>query len=336
MKPLLFLVFVTSFLVLLSPVHSIPPRASSHQRASLKPSFTRPSSSSDNKLLPIPPHVTPAFNTSSWFGAAYTPSPAGNQLWWYEYSRYEPIIRRELTAVSSVYGFTALRTFIHNMVYDAAPEQFLANIERYLTLCASLGLKPGFVFFDDCWNADGATIPDSLRAGQRPPQRLLDDLSPQHGAAHKHLDRFKSYVVDVVTRFKDDERVLYWEVFNEPNSTPFTQALRNAAYGWAMDVKPVQPVISCWGDNNNTQIVDEHRSVPTSPTPSILPHSLPACYPSTPLPTPSLTFCLPHSPSLPAKIRPGLQGMDERRVRQPCEGRCRHRGRQPLVPGLRH
>ncbi len=73
------------------------------------------------------------------------------------------------------------------------------------------------------------------------------------------VDRFQSYVTDIITRFKNDPRVLYWEIFNEPNSTPFTSALRNAAFGWAMAIKPIQPVISCWGDNNNTQIVDEHR-----------------------------------------------------------------------------
>ena len=71
-------------------------------------------------------------------------------------------MRKELTAVARIYGFTALRTFIHNMVYDAAPVQFLANIDRYLTLCHSLGIKPGFVFFDD-WSDRTHTHARTLR-----------------------------------------------------------------------------------------------------------------------------------------------------------------------------
>ena len=228
------------------------------RRPVLKPSFHRslsPSSSFDPSS--IDPTVTPAFNTSSWFGAGYTPSPAGNQLWWYEYARYEPIVKRELTAVAQVYGFTALRTFIHNMVYDAAPEQFMADIERYLTLCASLGIKPGFVFFDDCWDSAGATIPDSC-VPVKGRHNGCWKTCPQ-AAQRTSVDRFKGYVTDIVTRFRNDSRVLYWEIFNEPNNSNYSQTLRNAAFQWASAAKPTQPILSCWGDNNNTQIVDEHR-----------------------------------------------------------------------------
>ena len=153
-----------------SPVFSLSPSSlftTPSNSRNIKPSFLRPPSTSTT-LQPIDLTATPAFNTSSWFGAAYTPSPAGNQLWWYEYSRYEPIVKRELSAVARIYGFTALRTFIHNMVYDAAPTQFLDNIERYLTLCHSLGIKPGFVFFDD-WSAHNTTITISHIA--HPPQQ---------------------------------------------------------------------------------------------------------------------------------------------------------------------
>ncbi len=154
----LLLVVAVVLSLVASPVLSLSstPSTPSNSRP-LKASFLRPRSTASS-LQPVDPTAVPAFNTSSWFGAAYTPSPAGNQLWWYEYSRYESIVKNELTAAARIYGFTALRTFIHNMVYDAAPTQFLDNIERYLTLCHSLGIKPGFVFFDD-WSATNTTLP---------------------------------------------------------------------------------------------------------------------------------------------------------------------------------
>ena len=107
------------------------------------------------------------------------------------------------------------------------------------------------------WANNGATIPDTcvpVKGRHNGCWKTCPQL-----AQRTSVDRFQSYVTDIITRFKNDPRVLYWEIFNEPNSTPFTGQLRNAAYGWAMAIKPIQPVISCWGDNPNTQIVDEHR-----------------------------------------------------------------------------
>ena len=247
-----FLLLLLLISVLFTSVLSIRPRAAP------KASFLRSPSSPSTPLPTFPfPSSPPAWNTSTWFGAAYTPSPAGNQLWWHEYEAYAHIVEKELRAVRSVYGFTALRTFIHNMVYDAAPATFIANIGRYLTLCHSLGIKPGFVFFDDCWNSAGATIPDSC-VPIKGRHNGCWMQSPQ-AVQRTNISRFQSYVTDIVSAFRDDDRVLYWEIYNEPNTSNFTQTLRNAAYGWATAVKPVSPVISCWGDNPNTQIVDEHR-----------------------------------------------------------------------------
>lgn len=134
-------------------------------RAPLKASFLRqPSSSSPATTvhwLPTDVSDPPAWDTSSFFGSAYTPSPAGNQLWWYEYDKYEPLVKAELQAASTLFGFTALRTFIHSMVHANDSKRFIVNIDRYLNVAHSLGMKAGIVFFDDCWSDEGATLPDS-------------------------------------------------------------------------------------------------------------------------------------------------------------------------------
>ena len=133
-------------------------------RVPLKASFLRKPTSSPSTTvhwLPTDASSPPAWNTSSWFGAAYTPAPAGNQLWWYEYEKYEPLVKAELQAASTIYGFTALRTFIHSMVHANDSKRFIANIDRYLTIANSLGIKAGVVLFDSCWSAEGATLPDS-------------------------------------------------------------------------------------------------------------------------------------------------------------------------------
>ena len=50
------------------------------------------------------------------------------------------------------------------------------------------------------------------------------------------------------------------QVFNEPNrASNFTLALRDAGFKWAKAALPTQPVLSCWDDNDDTELVDTHH-----------------------------------------------------------------------------
>ena len=68
----------------------------------------------------------------------------------------------------------------------------------------------------------------------------------------------KPYVAITIQRFKEDECVQWWEIFNEPKHDTYSLSLRNEAYKWAKAVGPLAPVMSCWDDSNNTDIVDHH------------------------------------------------------------------------------
>jgi len=82
------------------------------------------------------------------------------------------------------------------------------------------------------------------------------------------VEKFRPYVVDLVTKFKDDRRVIFWETFNEPSNNnfsrplpqgPFSWTLRRSAFQWAKDVQPRQPVIACWGENEATELNNHHQ-----------------------------------------------------------------------------
>ena len=219
-----------------------------------------------NKFTAVKPVSTPPsggitapngfVDTSDWYGIEYTPSPSGNQLWWYEYDKYEPLVKFELSNAVAQYGFTTLRVFLHNMLYDAAPKQLIASMHKFLTLCKSLGIRPGFTFFDDCWNHSGATIPDSC-VPVKGRHNGCWMASPQDNE-RQNFTRHEKYVTDIVTEFQNDDRVRFWEITNEP-STAYLIGLRNAAWNWISAIQPQQPVISCWDDNNNTMAVDHHE-----------------------------------------------------------------------------
>lgn len=70
------------------------------------------------------------------------------------------------------------------------------------------------------------------------------------------IDRYEPYVTDVVQRFGNDTRVAWIEDYNEPRApnADFVFALRDAAFTWASALQPTAPLISCWDDNNATEV----------------------------------------------------------------------------------
>ncbi|MCB1124943.1 MAG: DUF1080 domain-containing protein [Verrucomicrobiae bacterium] len=208
--------------------------------------------------LPREPHSAQLpYDTSKWVGANYTPAYAANQIqMWHEFK--PDIIERELAAAERHLGLTTLRVYLHNLVYDAEPMALLARIETFLQICDRHGVRPGFTFFDDCWNHTNITLQTEAPVDGRHNGRwaALQDVERQD----ENLPKFKAYVQDVIRAHREDPRVLWWETYNEPNlKDPFTVKLRELAYAWAKEVDPAQPVIACWDDHPRTDIVNAHN-----------------------------------------------------------------------------
>ena len=196
--------------------------------------------------------------TQRWVGSNYTPAYAVNavQLW----HDFRPeIIEKELAAAHRYFGLTSLRVYLHNIPHEAEKEALLARIDEFLTLCDRHGIRPGFVFFDDCWNHKGVELESKSPVKGRHNGRWAACPQDKH-RTDEHLPRLKAYVQDVVGAHRRDKRVLWWEIFNEPNRrSAYSTRLRKEAYAWAKELAPVQPVISCWNDNEATDIVDAHN-----------------------------------------------------------------------------
>ena len=204
------------------------------------------------------PHPHPP--TDGMVGANYTGAYAVNQVqFWHDFR--EAVVEREIAAARRYYGINTLRVYLHNINFDEEKDVFLANIETFLKICDKHGIKPGFCFFDDCHRhadiyLDKPTSPvkgyHNGRWAACPQDR---DRDPGN------LDKFKPYIQEVIRPFRQDNRVLWWEVFNEPGIKKgnYSERLREAAYRWAKEVGPVQPVIACWDDNEATDIVNAHN-----------------------------------------------------------------------------
>ncbi len=201
--------------------------------------------------------------TDGLVGANYTPAYAVNQVQFWHDFRAE-VVERELAAAHKYFGIKTLRVYLHNINFDEEKDVFFAYLEKFLTICEKHGIRPGFVFFDDCHREDGIfldrpTTPvkgfHNGRWAWCPQKRQRDP---------EDLEKFKPYVQEVIRAHRKDKRVLWWEIFNEPApGAQYSRRLSVAGYHWAKEVKPIQPVLNCyhnkgWTDTDVTDIVDAH------------------------------------------------------------------------------
>ena len=197
-------------------------------------------------------------------GSNYTPAYAVNQVQFWHDFRPE-VVEKELAAAREHFGISTLRVFLHNINFDQEKPLFLANLEQFLTICDQNGIRPGFVFFDDCHREEGIFLDKptepvmgwhNSRWAQCPQKR---DRDPDN------LEKFKPYIQEIIRAYRTDKRVLFWEIFNEPApGAEYSDRLKRAGYRWAKEVEPIQPVLNCekgargWADCADSDIVDAH------------------------------------------------------------------------------
>lgn len=191
-------------------------------------------------------------------GSNFLPSSAINQLEMWQAESFDPAtIDRELGWAEGL-GFTSMRVFLHDLLWTQEPDKFLDRIDQFLAIASRHKIRVMFVLFDSCWDPEPklgpqhAPTPGLHNSGwvQSPGKQVLTD--PSRGT---HLE---AYVKGVLARFKDDPRVLVWDIWNEPDNTngssygksepadkvERTLGLLKKAFGWARDVDPTQPLTS--------------------------------------------------------------------------------------------
>ncbi|GAB2590874.1 hypothetical protein GCM10027066_32740 [Dyella jejuensis] len=196
-------------------------------------------------------------------GSNYIPSDAINELEMWQAATFDPArIDQELGWAQGL-GMTTMRVFLHDMLWDQDKQGFKQRIDQFLAIAARHHIKPIFVLFDSCWDPDPALgpqhppIPGVHNSGwvQAPGTRILDDPS--------RYPQLEAYVKDIVGSFAHDDRVLAWDVWNEPDNEgggnyaaeePKDKFQRVAqllpqVFAWARSQHPVQPLTSgLWHD----------------------------------------------------------------------------------------
>ena len=191
-------------------------------------------------------------------GSNYTPATAINQLEMWQADTFDPKrIDLELGWAESI-GLNTMRVFLHDLPWQQDAQGFRARIATFLQIADRHHIKPLFVLFDSCWD------PDPRLGKQREPRPGVHNSGWVQSPGAKALQdsaqysRLEAYVKGVVGAFATDERVLGWDVWNEPDNTnqgsyeklepknkvALVMELLPKVFDWARDAHPSQPLTS--------------------------------------------------------------------------------------------
>ncbi len=199
------------------------------------------------------------YATQPWIvGSNYIPASAINELEMWKKDTFDPKrIDRELGWAEAI-GLNSMRVFLHDLPWQQDPAGFKSRIDTFLQIAAKHHIKPLFVLFDSCWDPQPhlgkqhAPRPGVHNSGwvQSPGAKALQDPT--------QYARLEAYVKGVVGAFANDERILGWDIWNEPdngnggsykdlepkNKNELVIALLPRAFTWARAAHPTQPLTS--------------------------------------------------------------------------------------------
>ena len=192
--------------------------------------------------------ATTWYSAQPWLrGANFQPSTAINQLEMFQAATFDPqTIDKELGWAEGL-GMNAMRVYLHHAAWTSDKVGFKKRLDDYLTISTKHGIKTILVFFEDCW------IDEYLPGKQPEPKVGIHNSGwvQDPGTAIRNnpdsLKMLEAYVKDVMTTHKDDNRVIMWDLYNEPGnrgSVDKSMDLLKAVFSWARAVNPSQPITS--------------------------------------------------------------------------------------------
>jgi hypothetical protein len=193
-------------------------------------------------------------------GSNFIPQSAINELEMWQEATFDPAeIDKELGWAEAM-GMNTMRVFLHDLLWQQDPAGFRHRLDQFLTIASRHHIRPLFVLFDSCWD------PQPHLGPQHPPipgvhnSGWVQTPGAQALADPAEYPRLKTYVQGVVGAFAHDERILAWDVWNEPGSdqtgnypktelkndqkTALVAALLPQAFAWAREKTPIQPLTS--------------------------------------------------------------------------------------------
>jgi hypothetical protein len=178
-------------------------------------------------------------------GCNFAPSNAINQLEMWQEDTFDPVTIDHELGMAEELGFNAMRVFLHHLVWKNDPDGFKKRIDEYLKISSRHKIATILVFFDDCWNP-------SPKIGKQPEPKLgihnsgwMQDPGQEASSDTTVFPELEKYVKDILTHFATDERIILWDLYNEPGNSDKgdkSLPLLKKVFQWSREVTINQPV----------------------------------------------------------------------------------------------
>jgi hypothetical protein len=191
-------------------------------------------------------------------GSNYIPKSAINQLEMWQADTFDPKeIDLELSWAEGM-GMNTMRVFLHDLLWQQDEAGFRKRIDEFLSIASRHHIRPLLVLFDSCWD------PRPHLGRQHAPRKGVHNSGwvQSPGAAalrdEKQYARLRDYVRGVIGAFAKDDRILGWDLWNEPgadnagsyakhelkNKQSRVEILLPQVFQWAREINPTQPLTS--------------------------------------------------------------------------------------------
>ncbi|MCV7410678.1 1,4-beta-xylanase [Mycobacterium florentinum] len=215
------------------------------------------------------------YRAQGWLvGANYIPSTAINQLEMFQPGTFDAQRIDGELGLARTLGFNTMRVFLHDQLWATDRQGFQSRLGQFVGIASRHGIKPLFVLFDSCWDPlpkagpQHAPVPGVHNSGwvQSPGAERLGDP--------RYVPVMQDYVTGVLSQFRNDDRVLGWDLWNEPDNpakeyrkVERADKLQRVAdllpqvFRWARAVDPAQPLTSgvwqgSWGDPGSRSAIN--------------------------------------------------------------------------------
>jgi len=191
-------------------------------------------------------------------GANYVPSDAINQLEMFQAESFNPALNDKELGLAESVGMNVVRVFLQDQLWSQDPDGFRERLDQFLAIAAKHHIRPLLVLFDSCWD------PYPKLGPQHPPTPGIHNSGWVQSPGYIGLTdpayepKLEAYVRGVVGAFANDDRILGWDIWNEPDNdnrpayfakeppkkAELVANLLPKAFAWARSVHPVQPLTS--------------------------------------------------------------------------------------------
>jgi hypothetical protein len=152
-------------------------------------------------------------------GSNYIPANAINQLEMWQAETFDTTrIDMELGWAEGL-GMNTMRVFLHDLLWQQDQAGFKRRLDTFLSLAKKHKIRPILVVFDSCW------FPFPAWGIQPVPRKGVHNSGwLQSPGAKGIMDpgqeiRILNYVQEVILAFNSDNRILAWDLWNEPDNT---------------------------------------------------------------------------------------------------------------------